>query len=247
MIDHTKRVAIAIVNTFETGKQDGDYGAVVVLDDGAGFSVGRSQATDGGGTLDAVLARYAELTPEPKTDAGPADPAWYARFVLAPLLKADSSRALPSTKKGIPAGLPQWAKDAIAWFQKMGDDPTWRQAQDDVFERGYWLPALARANYLGLALPLSIAAVYDTEIQSGAKGLQRIRALFPEVPPYKGGDEKAWTLAYLKARRAWLAGHARADVRASVYRMDAFLGWAVAGLWHLPTPLTVPKPKAVIS
>jgi chitosanase len=51
--------------------------------------------------------------------------------------------------------------------------------------------------------------------------------------------ERAWIAAYVRERRAWLAGNRRADLRRTVYRMDAFLGMLDGGDWDLPLPLIV--------
>ena len=53
--------ALAIVNIFETGKPYGEFGAVAVLNDGAGISYGISQFTHRSGSLAAVVERYLEL------------------------------------------------------------------------------------------------------------------------------------------------------------------------------------------
>ena len=53
--------ALAIVNIFETGMPFGDFGAVAVLNDGAGVSYGINQFTHRSGSLAAVVERYLEL------------------------------------------------------------------------------------------------------------------------------------------------------------------------------------------
>ena len=53
--------AMAIVNIFETSRPFGEYGALVVLNDGAGLSYGISQFTHRSGSLHAVVRRYLEM------------------------------------------------------------------------------------------------------------------------------------------------------------------------------------------
>jgi chitosanase len=51
--------------------------------------------------------------------------------------------------------------------------------------------------------------------------------------------EHSWIAAYVKIRRAWLWGHSRSDLRATVYRMDTFRSLIGQGLWNLELPLVV--------
>src|SRR5687768_2339517 len=57
-IDRLK--ALAVVNIFETSRPFGSYGAVAVLNDGAGISYGISQFTHRSGALLDVVKRYLE-------------------------------------------------------------------------------------------------------------------------------------------------------------------------------------------
>src|SRR5574338_1656141 len=59
--ERTKLIALAIVRIFETSKPFGDFGAVAVLNDGAGVSYGINQFTHRSGALLAVIERYFEL------------------------------------------------------------------------------------------------------------------------------------------------------------------------------------------
>jgi len=46
--------------------------------------------------------------------------------------------------------------------------------------------------------------------------------MFPESPPAGGGDERAWTTAYVNARHRWLSKHSRPAVRKTTYRTTCF-------------------------
>ncbi len=116
-----------------------------------------------------------------------------------------------------------------------------RKAQDSIFDERYWVPATGHANSMGLVLPLSWAVIYDTCIQSGPDGVARIRRLFPEAPPIRGGKEEAWTRAYVAAREAWLGSHSNPSVRRSAARMRTFRNLIDEGNWQLETPLQVMK------
>lgn len=60
-----------------------------------------------------------------------------------------------------------------------------------------------------------------------------IRGTFPEVVPAGGGEERAWIVAYLKARHHFLETHPREIVRRTTYRMRCLTGEIVRGNWEL--------------
>ena len=63
--------------------------------------------------------------------------------------------------------------------------------------------------------------------------LGELRRKFPEVPPSKGGKEKAWITAYTKARHEWLLSRSRAAVKASAYRTKDLLKMIEEKNWNL--------------
>lgn len=229
--DDAERMIKCIVNTFETGKPEGDYGLAVLLHDNAGITYGRSQATDGGGGLDAIVYRYLDLGGGAHGDA------------LRPYLERLDS---DETAKVDPAKPPKWVKDLMALLSDAGDDPLMQRAQDEVFDENYWLPAAHQAQAMQLTDPLSWAVVYDSTIHSGPRGVGRIRRLFPEMPPSRGGDERAWTRAYVAARYAWLASHPWHAVRQTVYRMRSFQDLIDKDAWQLESPVRLLKPRRTI-
>jgi chitosanase len=89
--------------------------------------------------------------------------------------------------------------------------------------------------------------IYDTCIHSGPGGVANIRARFPEASPARGGDEKAWISAYIRARRAWLLSHPNPIVQKTVYRMDALEELVKKDCWDLKTPLVVRGVKIAAS
>lgn len=226
---HTKRIAQAIVNVFETGTPAGDYSACTILDDGAGISYGRSQSTDGGGALDEIALRYVDARGRCSERLRP----------FLPRLAANETRALtPSPSPSTDPDLPSWARELCAALVDAGADPVMRTVQDQVFDERYWAPAASQCAAMYLSLPLSWAVVYDTAIQSGPGGIARMRLLFPEVPPARGGDERAWTRAYIAARRKWLTSRG-GIVAKTVYRSATFEVLVAANNWELGTPLRV--------
>ncbi|HYI11550.1 MAG TPA: chitosanase [Thermoanaerobaculia bacterium] len=96
-----------------------------------------------------------------------------------------------------------------------------QRVQDDFFEQTYFHPAMAWADEHDLTLGLSARVIYDSYIHSGSI-LRIIRSKFPEKVPSKGGAERAWVTAYVKARHRFLANHSTLEVRSTVYRTRCF-------------------------
>jgi chitosanase len=215
-----------VLSIFETGRVPtaASYATCTILPDGAGISYGKHQCTDRAGSLDAVVKRYIEL--------GGAHAA--ALQGMLPLLASNASTKEPP--KG-PHSAPVAA--LMQTLRTAGADPLMQRAQDEVFDRDYFAPAVNLAQQIGLKTALGLLVVYDSCIHSGPGGVTMIRQKFAEKSPANGGDEKAWVLAYIRTRRNWLATHSMTVLHATVYRMDALKAIADAGNWDLATPLTV--------
>ena len=206
-----KTIIERVVNAFETGRAQGDYGAIAIFNDGPNgirqITYGRSQTTEYG-KLRLLIQRYAA--------AGgmySADFRGYARRVGAEPLTDDLRfRGLLRT-----AGR---------------TDKVMMDVQDAFFEQEFFAPAMQWARDHALALPLSALVVYDSFIHSGSI-LPLIRRSFPERTPDAGGDERAWTAAYVKARHTWLSSHARPDVRKTQYRTRCLAEQIQRANWHL--------------
>jgi chitosanase len=211
-----KQTAQAIVNLFETGAVRGRYGQVTVIDGDTGhLTFGRSQTTLGSGNLHTLLARYCA-----NDGAG-----WGRR--LEPYLQRFDER--------------DTALDADRTLHNVlratADDPVMRDTQDAFFDEVYWEDALAKARSAGIETPLGLAVVYDSVVH-GSWGRMRERtneAFGAGATP----SEREWIAKYVPTRRAWLANHSRADLRPTVYRMDAFQRLIDQGLWSLTLPLVV--------
>jgi chitosanase len=207
------RTLEGIVNLFETGHVLGDYGQVTVLSGDTGhLTFGRSQTTLGSGNLHTLLRRYCD-------NAG-------ARF----------GHRLSAFLPRVAAG--DVALDTDARLHNLlratADDPVMRDVQDQFFDDQYLQPALRTADRHGISLPLGMAVVYDSFVH-GSWG--RIRDRVSGTPAARG--EKAWVGDYVAERRHWLATHRRDDLRATVYRMDAFLRLIELDAWGLELPMVV--------
>lgn len=210
------QTAKAIVNIFETGSVLDRYDQVTLIPGDTGhLTYGRSQTTLASGLMHDLLALYAG-------NGG-------ARFAkrLAPYLPRTASRDL--------------ALDADADFANLlracADDLVMRETQDAFFDLAFWRPATASARALGLTLPLSVAVVYDSRVHGSWAALR-------DETNAKDGSvaqlgERGWIQAYVRRRMHWLAQSARADLRATVYRMEAFQRLIDQDRWGLALPLVV--------
>lgn len=223
--DDGKKTAQAILSVFETGKAEGDYGACAVLEDGAGISYGLHQVTDGGGNLLVLMESYV------------AADGMYAEAVATYFRWIEQHG---STHED-PKHLTPKCVSLMEILSSAGDgDVIMRECQDTVFDTAYWQPAARQALDMALVTPLAWCAVYDTCIHSGPGGVGKIRRMFPESPPSKGGsDEETWTKAYLSARYSWLANHDNARVRQSKGRVGALMALVEDDNWQLDKPLRV--------
>lgn len=205
-----KAAAQACINASETGSARGNYTAIAVLKGDAGhLTYGRSQTTLASGGLAVLVKMYLE-----REDARDAEQ-------LRPYLARLESRDLSlDHDNGIKSAL-----------RVAGSDPVMQEVQDLYFDERYWLPAERAAAGLGFALPLSVAVIYDSLVH-GSWGLIRDRV---KASP---ADEQAWIQAYVKARRAWFAGHSNPLLQKSVRRMDSFQALIDAGNWELDLPFS---------
>lgn len=203
-----------IVNVFETGSPEGDYGALAIFADGKNNSrqitYGRSQSTEQG-SLRPLIERYIDL------DGAFAESfeRYMTRLGKQPLVDDKAFKSL---------------------LKRAAEDYIMHVAQDDTFENLYFEPAWHFFKAEGFTLPLSLLVIYDSYIHSGSiPGF--LRARFPERTPLRGGDEKAWITAYVNARNSWLANHTKAVLRPTVYRTQTFLQEIRKDNWDLSKPV----------
>lgn len=211
-----KKTIQAVVNIFETSSVLGDYGNVTLIQGDTGhLTFGRSQTTLGSGNLADLMQRYC------------GNPG--ARFAgkLNVFLPRFSNRDLSLDSD----------KYLHNILRATADDPVMRDTQDVFFDDVYWKPAERSAIKLGVATPLGVAVVYDSTVHGS---WERIR----DQTTASAGDintigEQAWIRAYVQTRRDWLANHKRADLRATVYRMNSMQGLIDLGQWGFELPIVV--------
>ena len=210
-----KSVIERVINCFESGTADGDYGCISIYADGPHdirqITYGRSQVTEYG-NMRQLVQMYVE-----------------AEGIYSPALRpyAEKVGSVPLVEDS----------EFKSFLRRAGrEDRVMRKIQDRFFETAYFRPAMKWAENHKFMFPLSALVIYDSFIHSGSI-LWLIRQRFAENPPDLGGDEKAWTGAYVRERHKWLASSAREAVRASVYRTKDLKRQIDAENWdleHLP-------------
>lgn len=221
-----KRAIDSILCIFETGRlpSPSAYATCTILNDGAGISYGKHQSTDKGGTLDLVVQRYIAKNGQNAA-------------ALKPMVQYLTGNQTTPYVPGI--ARPAWLLSLINLLVSSGADPIMQKAQDEIFEEQYMNPALGHAKAAGVKHALSLLVIYDTCIQSGPGMVSRMRNLFSEACPANGGDEKAWTKAYIRARQNWLLAFPNPLVQASHYRTKALMALADSDNWDLKLPARV--------
>ncbi|HGJ63777.1 TPA: peptidoglycan-binding protein [bacterium] len=206
-----KSIIERVINAFETGKADGNYGVISIYNDGPHdirqITYGRSQTTEYG-NLRELVRMYVDANGKYSNQM--------SKF-------ADQVGSNPLTDN---TEFKQLLRSAGR------EDPIMKQTQDNFFEKRYFIPAMKWADDHKFILPLSGLVIYDSFIHSGSI-LWIIRQKFSENPPNLGGDEKAWTTAYVKARNEWLKSHHREPVRKSSYRTKVLMGEIQKNNWDL--------------
>jgi chitosanase len=216
LTDLQKRIAQAVVNIFETGSPQGNYGSVTLIAGDSGhLTYGRSQTTLATGNLYLLITAYC---------AAPGAQFAAALNPYLPRLAAcDFTLDTDMTLRGL--------------LQAAGDDPVMHTVQDAFFDRTYWDPSVQAATGAGVSSALGTNVVYDSHIHGFWAGLRDITNA--NHGPASQIGEQAWIGAYVAERRNWLANNSNPALHPCVYRMDAFLQLISDSKWDLPLPVTV--------
>ena len=216
LTDLQKKIAQAVVNIFETGSAQGQYGSVTLIASDPGhLTYGRSQTTLASGNLHLLIKAYCAT--EGAQFATALNP--YLPRLAAPDLTLDTDMTL----RGV--------------LHAAGDDPVMHAAQDAFFDRTFWNPSVQGAAGAGVVSALGTNVVYVSHVH-GFWGTIRDRTTAGHGPANQIG-EQAWISAYVNERKNWLANNSNPALQPTVYRMDAFLQLISGGKWDLPLPLTV--------
>lgn len=211
----------SVVNVFESGSTDGKYATLVKYKDYtdpatktniAQITYGRSQTTEFG-NLKGLIQMYVAANGLHANELMP----YMNRIGRKPSLCSDNTFC-------------------SVLINAAKNDPVMKTCQDDFFESYYFLPAQGWFQQMGFTLPLSLLVIYDSHIHSGCiPGFLRKR--FPEKPPVKGGDEKAWIKQYVDVRHQWLKTHTKKILQGTVYRTQCFKNAIQHDNWLLLKPL----------
>jgi chitosanase len=206
-----------VVNVFETGSPQGDYGEVCTYLDGHDGSrqitYGRAQTTEQGNLKD-LIALYVSSG---GSLAGFFQP-YLVKIGVTPLAgDADFKSAL----------------------RQAGTDPVMIAAEDKFFDFDYFTPAITWAQSNGFVTALGALVIYDSFIHSGGI-LNFLRARFHESPPAAGGDEDVWLKEYVFVRGEWLGNYndpanpaKSALLRQTTYRTSCLMREIVRKNWDL--------------
>lgn len=210
MSNEIKNKIQKIVNVFESGSPEGDYGCISLYEDGPNgirqITYGKSQTTEWG-NLNALINLYIKN-------------------------EGDIAEKFEPYKDKI--GLRSFVSDKafIALLKEAAKDPIMQKTQDQFFDIHYWEPAKTWFTKNGFKLNLSMLVIYDSFIHSGSI-LKFLRNRFSEVTPALGGDEKEWIKAYVQVRHDWLKGHSNKILTKTIYRTQNFLDAIKKDDWDL--------------
>jgi len=211
----TKETIIKILNVFEndSASPNTEYDKIYIYRDGPGnkkqVTLGRGY-TECGGALWRVFTEYKELCDDDKV----------ADKLLAYRSKS-CKEILPADKEFL---------NLIIDTAK--EDQLFRDAQDKVYDELYWDKGFGWFEKNGFTLPLSLAVIQDSYLQSGSI-LDFLRKRFDASTPANGGDEKEWITQYVDTRHNWLANHSRKVLNNTVYRTNFFKKQIKADNWEL--------------
>jgi hypothetical protein len=217
LTDAQRRICIRVINVYETGSFEGDYGAISIFNDGPNdipqVTYGRAQTTEYG-NLRQLISDYVAAN-----GRFSAQLAGYVRTI--------------GTTVGNPPHSPLVDNQTfLTLLRNAGGDPIMRQTQDVFFDRMYFQPAVDWAAANGFVKALSALVIYDSFNHSGGI-LSSIRDAFPEQTPAAGGDEERWISEYVAARQNWLATNSREALHATVYRTKDLMREVNRNNWDL--------------
>jgi chitosanase len=226
-----KSCADQMISVFENESTSLKYDYIENLHDGRGYTAGRDGFSTADGDLLQVVEVYDGLRPNNVL----------SEFI--PILK--EVRETASTREVSSRGL-----EALpAAWKKAASDPLFRQAQDQVNDKLYYIPAMKADDDLQLQLPLAKFALYDAVVQHGTDNdLDSLGAIIRAAtraaggPPDNAGEEK-WLMAFLTARKDVLLHAADPETRRawkeSVGRVNEQLRLLKERNLQLSPPLTL--------
>ncbi len=208
-----------LTSYFENSKINFQYDYIENLDDGRGFTAGRVGFCSGTGDLILVVESYCE------------EKSLEQICSFLPRLREINLRFI-QTRNPNPdvSGIENFE---IVW-RKTSADPYFRKIQDDFVNRLYLVPALQKAETLGLNTPIGKAIFFDTFIQHGDESHgesaeDSISALIKRTNDkmkFTPQNEVEWIKVFLETRRTTLLDphnkNTKEEWKESVSRVDKF-------------------------
>lgn len=223
--DLARRKAEMLTSIWENGTTILQYGYCENIDDGRGYTSGRAGFCSGTGDAVLVVKCMAKAAPNAKV-------AKYIPALDALTSKFESSgkdQASTSTLDKVGSYCADWASDAA--------NAAFKTCQDQVVHDLYFAPAQAEMTKHHLASALTLAALYDAEINHGDEGDDGVAALAERATKQVGtADESKWLEAFLTIRLSLLASNETwAD---SVDRVALYESLRRDGNFDLSKPIT---------
>jgi chitosanase len=224
-----RRVAEAVISTFENSTIELPYAAAHRLDDGRGITAGRAGFTSGTHDLLLVVQRYA-------ASAGNDTPV--SRYL--PALRAIDEQVADGGDGSSTKGLGGFED---AWSRTSRTDPRLNAAQDAIYDELYFRPAMDRAGRAGLTSALGQLVILDTAVQHGLGSPDGLDALLAQTERKRGRatDDAAWLATFLEVRRADLENPADEETtevwRESIPRVDTLETLLQQQRFDLATPI----------
>lgn len=227
--DQQKRRIVQIVSLLENSMTEIQYAYVENLGDGRGYTAGRAGFTTANGDAYLVVQRYASISPQNVL----------AKYLPRMKQLADTESDSTVGLEGYPAA---WAAAA--------SNVRFREAQDEITDELYYVPAMLEADNLGLKSPLGRGIIFDSIIQhGGGDGPDSLSALISRTTsaekgtPATGIDEVDWLRAFLGVRRDDLSFAHDPETRdawsESVGRLDVWSGILDSGNMNLAGPIDI--------
>jgi chitosanase len=230
-----RRVAEAIISSFENSTTALPYAAAHRLDDGRGITAGRAGFTSGTHDLLQVVQRYEAM-------AGSSTP--LGRYL--PALQAIDAQVQDGGDGADTTGLDGFED---VWATTSRTDPRLNQAQDAVFDDLYFRPAMDQARTLGLTSALGQLFLLDAAVEHGTENdPDGLPTMIHETTAEQGGGPApgdrgaAWLRSFLAVRRTHLQHPADPDTaevwQESIPRLDTLGTLLDQQRFDLATPLS---------
>jgi chitosanase len=225
-----KLIAEQLTSFFENSTIHLQYDYAEKLGDGRGITAGRCGFTTGTYDAHIVVKRYSEAFPENPL----------AKY-LPELERLDNSDDKDETR---------FLNSFESNWKLASKDPNFRRIQDEINDELYFQPSQNLSDELGLELPLSRAAFYDTCIQHGLDDdpdsltsiIVKTKAVFDQSVKMQS-DEIRFLKVFLQIRKDVLLNTENKESKSvwaeSAERVDVFTKLIEQGNFQLTPPFRI--------